>query len=131
MNKDILVDSSIIDIDRTSLFVTERIEALGINEKLKQQEENKNFNIVSEVEYSFLDEVNSNVDQKFFISSESINNNLVIHTSSILKLADNNIIITVSEISNEISLAVQEKKFRFKISIDSSNSDYDFFSFFE
>ena len=28
MNKDILVDSSIIDIDRTSLFVTERIEAL-------------------------------------------------------------------------------------------------------
>ena len=62
MNKDILVDSSIIDIDRTSLFVTERIEALGINEKLKQQENNKNFNIVSEVKYSFLDEVNSNVD---------------------------------------------------------------------
>ena len=113
MNKDILVDSSIIDIDRTSLFVTERIEALGINEKLKQQEENKNFNIVSEVEYSFLDEVNSNVDQKFFISSESVNNNLVIHTSSILKLTDNNIIITVSEISNEISLAVQERKISF------------------
>ena len=41
MNKDILVDSSIIDIDRTSLFVTERIETLGINEKLKQQEDNK------------------------------------------------------------------------------------------
>ena len=110
MNKDILVDSSIIDIDRTSLFVTERIETLGINEKLKQQEDNKNFNIVSEVKYSFLDEVNSNVDQKFFIYSESINNNLVIHTSSILKLVDNNIIITVSEISNEISLAVQERK---------------------
>ena len=110
MNKDILVDSSIIDIDRTSLFVTERIEALGINEKLKQQENNKNFNIVSEVKYSFLDEVNSNVDQKFFISSESIKNNLVIHTSSILELVDNNIIITVSEISNEISLAVQERK---------------------
>ena len=110
MNKDILVDSSIIDIDRTSLFVTERIETLGINEKLKQQENNKNFNIVSEVKYSFLDEVNSNVDQKFFISSESINKNLVIHTSSVLKLADNNIIITVSEISNEISLAVQERK---------------------
>ena len=52
MNKDILVDSSIIDIDRT-LFVTERIETLGINEKLKQQEDNKNFNIVSEVKYSF------------------------------------------------------------------------------
>jgi len=110
MNKDILVDSSIIDIDRTSLFVTERIETLGINEKLKQQEDNKNSNIVSEVKYSFLDEVNSNVDQKFFIYSESINNNLVIHTSSILKLVDNNIIITVSEISNEISLAVQERK---------------------
>ena len=110
MNKDILVDSSIIDIDRSSLFVTERIETLGINEKLKQQEDNNNFNIVSKVKYSFLDEVNSNVDQKFFISSESINKNLVIHTSSILKLADNNIIITVSEISNEISLAVQERK---------------------
>jgi len=110
MNKDILVDSSIIDIDRTSLFVTERIETLGINEKLKQQEDNKNSNIVSEVKYSFLDEVNSNVDQKFFIYSESINNNLIIHTSSILKLVDNNIIITVSEISNEISLAVQERK---------------------
>jgi len=31
--KDILADSSLIDIDRKSLFITERIQTLGINEQ--------------------------------------------------------------------------------------------------
>ena len=38
INKKIIVDSSIIDINKRSLFTTERIETLGINETLNQDQ---------------------------------------------------------------------------------------------
>ena len=38
INKEILVDSSAIDINKRSLFITERIETLGINETLNQDQ---------------------------------------------------------------------------------------------
>ena len=110
INKNILIDSSLIDIDRRSLFITERIETLEINEKLNQQENNKINNKVLVQKYNFLDEVNPKSDQKFFIFSEIINNDLMVHTSSVLNLDNEKIIITISEISNEISVAVLERK---------------------
>ncbi len=109
-NKQIIVDSSVIDINKRSLFITERIETLGINETLNQdQNEKKSINITKN-NLPFLKDVNSKLNQKFFISSEIKNNNLIIHTSSIINLAKDNVIITISEISNEISIAVQERK---------------------
>ena len=38
INKEIIVDSSVIDINKRSLFITERIETLGINETLNQDQ---------------------------------------------------------------------------------------------
>lgn len=110
INKNILIDSSLIDIDRRSLFITERIETLGINEKLNQQENNKNNNKILVQKYNFLDEVDPKLDQKFFIFSEIINNDLMVHTSSVLNLDNEKIIVTISEISNEITVAVLERK---------------------
>ena len=110
INKEIIVDSSVIDINKRSLFITERIETLGINETLNQdQNEAKEKNITKST-LPFLKDVNSKLNQKFFIFSEMRNNNLIIHTSSIINFAKDNVIITISEISNEISVAVQERK---------------------
>ena len=110
INKEILVDSSAIDINKRSLFITERIETLGINETLNQdQNEIKKNNIAKSVS-PFLKDINSKLNQKFYISSENKNNNLIIHTSSIINFENDNVIITISEISNEISIAVQERK---------------------
>ncbi len=110
INKDLIIDSSLIDIDRKSFFVTERIETLGINEQLNQNQNQQSFQNDSKSSLPFLKEVNPKLNQKFFIFSENKNNNLIIHTSSILNLSDTNIIITISEISNEINVAVQERK---------------------
>ena len=110
INKQILVDSSAIDINKRSRFITERIETLGINETLNQdQNEIKKNNITKSVS-PFLKDINSKLNQKFYISSENKNNNLIIHTSSIINSEKDNVIITISEISNEISIAVQERK---------------------
>ena len=110
INKEIIVDSSVIDINKRSLFITERIETLGINETLNQdQNETKKKNITKSV-LPFLKDINSKLNQKFYISSEIKNNNLIIHTSSIINSEKDNVIITISEISNEISIAVQERK---------------------
>ena len=84
INKEIIVDSSVIDINKRSLFITERIETLGINETLNQdQNEIKKNNIAKSVS-PFLKDINSKLNQKFYISSENKNNNLIIHTSSII-----------------------------------------------
>ena len=110
INKEIIVDSSVIDINKRSLFITERIETLGINETLNQdQNETKKKNIIKST-LPFLKDINSKLNQKFYISSEIKNNNLIIHTSSIINSEKDNVIITISEISNEISIAVQERK---------------------
>ena len=110
INKEILVDSSAIDINKRSLFITERIETLGINETLNQnQNEIKKENVIKST-LPFLKDINSKLNQKFYISSENKNNNLIIHTSSIINFENDNVIITISEISNEISIAVQERK---------------------
>ena len=110
INKEIIVDSSVIDINKRSLFITERIETLGINETLNQnQNEIKKENVIKGT-LPFLKDINSKLNQKFYISSEIKNNNLIIHTSSIISSRKDNVIITISEISNEISIAVQERK---------------------
>ena len=83
---------------------------MGINETLNQdQNEIKKNNITKSVS-PFLKDINSKLNQKFYISSENKNNNLIIHTSSIINSEKDNVIITISEISNEISIAVQERK---------------------
>ena len=110
INKEIIVDSSVIDINKRSLFITERIETLGINETLNQdQKQTKKKNTTKSV-LPFLKDVNSKLNQKFYISSEMRNKNFIIHTSSIINSDKDNVIITISEISNEISIAVQERK---------------------
>ena len=110
INKEIIVDSSVIDINKRSLFITERIETLGINETLNQDQNAIQKKNIAKSTLPFLKDVNSKLNQKFFISSEMKNNNLIIHTSSIINFARDNVIITISEISNEISIAVQERK---------------------
>ena len=110
IKKEIIVDSSVIDINKRSLFITERIETLGINETLNQdQKQTKKKNTTKSV-LPFLKDVNSKLNQKFYISSEMRNKNFIIHTSSIINSDKDNVIITISEISNEISIAVQERK---------------------
>ena len=110
INKEIIADSSVIDINKRSLFTTERIETLGINETLNQNQNETIKNNVTKNALIFLKDINSKLNQKFYISSEFKNNNLIIHTSSVINFAKDNVIITISEISNEISIAVQERK---------------------
>ena len=83
INKEIIVDSSVIDINKRSLFITERIETLGINETLNQ-DQNETKKIMLLKVFPFLKDINSKLNQKFYISSEIKNNNLIIHTSSII-----------------------------------------------
>ena len=91
INKEIIVDSSVIDINKRSLFVTERIETLGINETLnKNQNETKKQNVIKNT-LPFLKDINLKLNQKFYISSEIKNNNLIIHTSSIINFARDNV----------------------------------------
>ncbi len=110
IKKEIIVDSSVIDINKRSLFITERIETLGINETLNQNQNETKLKNITKVTPPFLKDINSKLNQKFFISSEIKNNNLIIHTSSIINFSKDDVIITISEISNEISVAVQERK---------------------
>mgnify|MGYP001269969393 FL=1 len=110
INKKIIVDSSIIDINKRSLFITERIETLGINETLNQDQSKLKSKNIAVNTMPFLKDINLKLNQKFFITSENKNNNLVIHTSSVINFSDEDIIITISEISNEISIAVEERK---------------------
>ena len=110
IKKEIIVDSSVIDINKRSLFITERIETLGINETVNQNQNETKLKNITKVTPPFLKDINSKLNQKFFISSEIKNNNLIIHTSSIINFSKDDVIITISEISNEISVAVQERK---------------------
>ena len=110
LEKKLIIDSSLIDIDRKSFFATERIETLAINEKINQKENIEDNKNILKTDYPFLKEINSKLNQKFYIYPEDKNNNLVLHTSSILNLSNKKVIITISEISNEISIAVQERK---------------------
>ena len=110
INKEIIVDSSVIDINKRSLFITERIETLGINETLNQDQKQTKKKNTTKIVLPFLKDVNSKLNQKFYISSEMRNKNFIIHTSSIINSDKDNVIITISEISNEISIAVQERK---------------------
>ena len=72
--KNIIVDSTLIDIDRNSLFSTERIQTLGINEKVNQQENKLDTNKVFNQNLEFLDQINSKLNQEFYVFSENINN---------------------------------------------------------
>ena len=109
-DKEMIIDSSILDIDKKSFFVTERIQTLGINEKLNQSEDisNKNNNI--KLDYNFLNDLNNKLNQKYFIFSEKKNKNFLIHTSAYIEVNNKKLIVTISEISNDITLAVRERK---------------------
>ncbi len=110
INKEIIVDSSDIDINKRSLFITERIETLGINETLSVDQNRAKLKNITTDTLPFLKDINLKLNQNFFISSEKKNNNLIIHTSSIINFSDENVILTISEISNEIIIAVEERK---------------------
>ncbi len=110
LNKKIIVDSSFIDINKRSLFTTERIETLGINETFNQDQSKSILKNINTDTLPFLKDINLKLNQKFFIASENKNNNLIIHTSSVINFSDKSIIITISEISNEIIIAVEERK---------------------
>ena len=96
INKKIIVDSSIIDINKRSLFTTERIETLGINETLNQDQSKLKSKNIAVNKMPFLKDINLKLNQKFFITSENKNNNLVIHTSSVINFSDEDIIITIN-----------------------------------
>ena len=110
IDKEIIVDSSVIDINKRSLFITERIETLGINETLNVDQNRVKLKNIAADTLPFLKDINLKLNQNFFISSEKKNNNLIIHTSSIINFSGQNVIITISEISNEIIIAVEERK---------------------
>ena len=110
IDKKIIVDSSFIDIDQKSFFVTERIQTLGINETVNQDQNQQKLENFSGESLTFLEDINPKLDQNFYIFTENKSNNLIVHTSAVLNLSNQNIIITISEISNEIIVAVQERK---------------------
>ena len=109
-DKKIIVDSSVIDINKRSFYITERIETFGINETLNQDQSKIKLNNISKNLSPFLKDINLKLNQKYFITSENKNNNLIIHTSSLINFPNDRIIITISEISNEIIVAVEERK---------------------
>jgi hypothetical protein len=70
--------------------------------------------------------------KSFIFILKQKNNNLIVHTSSVLNLGSEKIIITISDISNEIILAVEEKeKLCFKIGVYCSYSYFDIFIIFK
>ncbi len=108
--KKILVDSSLIDIDRTSFFKTENIQTFGINETLDAKKDLEISNENLNTDYAFLDNIDLTNKKNFTIETEKVNKSFFIHTSLVINLNGKNIIITVSDTSNEITRAVQERK---------------------
>ena len=70
INKEIIVDSSDIDINKRSLFITERIETLGINETLNVNQNRAKLKNITTDTLPFLKDINLKLNQNFFISSE-------------------------------------------------------------
>ena len=109
-NKKMIVDSSLIDIDRSSFFATEQIQTFGINENLDLVNKKDTLQKNNVKNFNFLGEINIKNNQKFSVISETFKKDFIVHTSSVIKINNQDLIITLSDISNEITLAVEERK---------------------
>ncbi len=107
-NKELIIDTALLDIDAKSFFRTERIETLRINEELKEIAENKKLDNNIEKNYPFLKQ-NIGVNA-FNVFTEKFKKDFLIHTTTSTLIGDRVTYITVSEISNDILLAVKERK---------------------
>ena len=113
IDKKLILDSLVLDYDKSIFFSDTKIEMSKLNEEitsknLSEENSNKEMNI----NYTFLKKINvEDQKNKFLVEKENINNNFIIHTSSLVSTYDNKkIIITISEISNDIFLAIEERK---------------------
>ena len=109
-NKKMIADSSLIDIDRSSFFATEQIQTFGINENLDLVNKKDILQKNNVKKFNFLGEINIKNNQKFSVISETFKKDFIVHTSSVIKINNQDLIITLSDISNEITLAVEERK---------------------
>ena len=103
----------VLDYDKSIFFSDTKIEMSKLNEEItSKNQSDQNINKEININYNFLKKINvDDQKNKFLVEKENINNNFIIHTSSLVSTHDNKkIIITISEISNDIFLAIEERK---------------------
>ena len=111
--KKVLFDSVFLDLEEGVFSQSLKIEQLSLKNQIKEEEKltkeiprkeffNENF---FQLQISKLNENNN------FSASEVVKKNFIVHTFSNILLENNEqVIIAISEISNEIMLAVEERK---------------------
>ena len=113
IDKKLILDSLVLDYDKSIFFSDTKIEMSKLNEEItSKNQSDQNINKEININYNFLKKINvDDQKNKFLVEKENINNNFIIHTSSLVSTHDNKkIIITISEISNDIFLAIEERK---------------------
>ena len=113
IDKKLILDSLVLDYDKSIFFSDTKIEMSKLNEEITSKNlSEQNLNEEKNINYTFLKKIDiDDQKNKFLVDKENINNNFVIHTSSLVSTYDNKkIIITISEISNDIFLAIEERK---------------------
>ncbi|MAW01695.1 MAG: two-component sensor histidine kinase [Candidatus Pelagibacter sp.] len=113
IEKTLILDSLVLDYDKSFFFSDTKIEMGKLNEKIISNNSSKqNLGKKKNIDYTFLKKINVEDEKnKFLVEKENINNNYIIHTSAVVSISDKKkIIITISEISNDIFLAIEERK---------------------
>ena len=108
----LLLDSDLLDIEQGVFSRPSRIEEYTLKSTPKEEIILKNDLKQNSVNSNFLRQQTQRlVDENNFAASEFVNKNLIVHTFSKILLENNETLtIIISEISNEIMLAVEERK---------------------
>ena len=112
-DKELLLDSIFLDLDESAFSKALIIEQLSLKNKAIEQEkikiDNPNQDFSNQI--FFQQQVSRLTDTNDFSASEISKKNFIVHTFSKILLENNEqLIIVISEISNEIMLAVEERK---------------------
>ena len=112
-DKELLLDSVFLDLDESAFSKALIIEQQSLKNKAIKEEKTKSDN--SNQDFSnqifFQQQVNKLSDTNNFSGSEISKSNFIVHTFSKILLENNEqLIIVISDISNEIMLAVEERK---------------------
>jgi len=108
----LLLDSVLLDIEQGVFSRPSRIEEYTLKNIPKEEIILKNDLKQNLANSNFLTQQTQRlVDENNFAASEFVNKNLIVHTFSKILLENNETLtIVISEISNEIMLAVEERK---------------------
>ena len=111
-NKEIIFDSVFLDIDESVFSKTSEIEQLNLSDNRKKDIE-KQINLKKDFKNQdlFKKQIKRLNKENKFSLSEKLNQSFIVHTFSNLVLENQQkLSIVISEISNEIMLAVEERK---------------------